>query len=84
MLKATYGVSPAQTVNARISTTSPEKRATIKQYLAMIERSAKVTAVLADPWSNCLRSADNGGSWYTSGRKVQLRRVRPGATASNP
>jgi valyl-tRNA synthetase len=45
MLKQTYGVSPAQSIAVELRA-GAAPRATIEKYLAIIERAAKVTAVV--------------------------------------
>jgi valyl-tRNA synthetase len=50
MLKQTYGVSPAQSIDVELRVASAERRAVVERHLAVIERAAKVTAtVSADP-----------------------------------
>ena len=44
MLRATYGVSPAQPIGVEIHATVEARRAVIEQYLPIIERQAKITA----------------------------------------
>jgi len=49
MLKQTYGVSPAQSIDVEIRIGGAEPRATIERHLGIIERAAKVVAkVTAD------------------------------------
>jgi len=44
MLKQTYGVSPAQSIDVELRVGSASARATIEQHLALVERAAKVSA----------------------------------------
>jgi valyl-tRNA synthetase len=46
MLKQTYGVSPAQSVGVEIRVAVAAQRAVIEQHLGVIERAAKVNAVV--------------------------------------
>jgi valyl-tRNA synthetase len=50
MLKQTYGVSPAQSIDVELRVASAEQRQTIERHLGVIERAAKVAAKLStDP-----------------------------------
>jgi valyl-tRNA synthetase len=47
MLKQTYGVSPAQSIDVELRVGSPAPRAIIEHHLGVIERAAKVAATLS-------------------------------------
>jgi valyl-tRNA synthetase len=47
MLKQTYGVSPAQSIDVELRVASPAPRAILEHHLGVIERAAKVAATLS-------------------------------------
>jgi valyl-tRNA synthetase len=47
MLKQTYGVSPAQSIDVELRVAGGERRAIIERHLAVIERASKVTATVS-------------------------------------
>lgn len=47
MLRATYGVSPAQQIAVELRVSDEARRAAVEKYLPLIERSAKITATVA-------------------------------------
>jgi valyl-tRNA synthetase len=69
MLKQTYGVSPAQSIDVELRIASPGPRAILEHHLAVIERAAKVRAVVS---ADTAAPAPEGSAKAVVGADVEI------------
>jgi valyl-tRNA synthetase len=69
MLKQTYGVSPAQSIDVELRVASAGPRQVIEHHLATIERAAKVTAAVT---ADTAAAAPDGSAKAVVGGDVEI------------
>ncbi len=70
MLKQTYGVSPAQSIEVELRVVGAMTRATIERHLAVIERAAKVSATIVG--ADGAAAAPAGSAKAVVGAEVEI------------